>query len=152
MHRPETVDNKKKFLNLLINLNRIAKKFKTIIIFPIHPRSKKNISNKDISKLNLIRIMKPVDYLKFISFLKSSKLVLTDSGGIQEECYILNKPCVTLRKNTERQITTFNKSNIVSGYSITKIEKSIKYLLNKRIKNKNIFGNNISKKIVSEIR
>ena len=96
--------------------------------------------------------MKPVDYLKFILFLKSSKLVLTDSGGIQEECYILNKPCVTIRENTERQITTFNKSNIVSGYNISKIEKSIKYLLNKKIKNKNIFGKNISKKIVSEIR
>ena len=152
LHRPETVDNKKNFLKLLINLNKIAKKFKTSIIFPIHPRSKKKISITDASKLKLIKIVKPVDYLKFISFLKSSKLVLTDSGGIQEECYILNKPCITIRENTERQITTFNKSNIVSGYNKSKIEKSIRYLINKKINNKNIFGSNISKKIVSEIK
>ena len=152
LHRPETVDNKKNFLKLLINLNKIAKKFKTSIIFPIHPRSKKKISNKDLLKLNFIRIIKPVNYLKFISFLKSSKLVLTDSGGIQEECYILNKPCVTIRENTERQVTTFNKSNIISGYKIPKIEASIRFLMNKKINNKNIFGNNISQKIVSEIK
>lgn len=152
LHRPETVDNKKNFLRLLVNLNKIAKKFKTTIIFPIHPRSKKKISNKDLLKLNLIKIIKPVNYLKFISFLKSSKLVLTDSGGIQEECYILNKPCVTIRENTERQITTFSKSNIISGYKIPKIEASIRFLMNKKINNKNIFGNNISKKIVSEIK
>tara|TARA_Y100000389_G_scaffold195714_1_gene227545 strand:+ start:49 stop:1125 length:1077 start_codon:yes stop_codon:yes gene_type:complete len=152
LHRPETVDDKIKFSKLLINLNKIGKKFKTKIFFPIHPRSKKKISNQVLLKLDYFKIFKPIDYLNFISLLKSCRIVLTDSGGIQEESYILNKPCVTIRNNTERQITTYKKSNIVSGYDEKKIEKSIKYLLNKKINNKNIFGKNISKKIVSEIK
>ena len=103
-------------------------------------------------KLNFFKIIRPLDYLNFISYLKSCKIVLTDSGGIQEESYILNKPCITIRNNTERQITTFQKSNIVSGYNKFKIEKSIKYLINKKIRNPNIFGKDISSKIISDIK
>ncbi len=152
LHRPETVDDKQKFFKLLMNLNNIAKKLNIPIVFPMHPRSKKKITKKNLVKLNFFKIIRPLDYLNFISYLKSCKIVLTDSGGIQEESYILNKPCITIRNNTERQITTFQKSNIVSGYNKFKIEKSIKYLINKKIRNPNIFGKDISSKIISDIK
>ena len=151
LHRPETVDDINKFSKLLLDLNYLAKKNKHNILFPIHPRTKKKILKKIFVKLDKFKIMNPVDYIKFISLLLSCKLVLTDSGGIQEESFILNKPCITLRNNTERQITTFNKSNIVSGYEKSKIEKSIQYFLKRKIKNPNIFGKNVSKKILSAI-
>ena len=152
LHRPETVDNSNNFIKLLKNLNDLGKKFNTDYIFPIHPRSKNRVSRKILSKLKYLKIIKPLNYVEFISMLRSCKIVFTDSGGIQEESYILNKPCITIRDNTERQVTTKYNTNIIAGYKKNKIESAIKYLLNKKIKNKNIFGNDISKKIISEIQ
>ena len=152
LHRPETVDNKINFEKLLKNLNSLGKEFNTKFIFPIHPRTKKKISHKNIIKLDYFKIIKPVNYIEFISMLRSCKIVFTDSGGIQEESYILNKPCITIRNNTERQITTKYRTNIVAGYKKNKIKSAIKYLLNRKIKNKKIFGKNISQKIISQLK
>ena len=154
IHRAETVDDNVKFLSLIKNLNKISKKFKMNIIFPIHPRPKKNLSKKFMDSLKNITFVEPVGYKDFIILLKSCKIVLTDSGGIQEEAYILNKPCITLRDNTERQVTTFNKSNIITGCNQEKIIKAINFIINNKTKNKNkkIFGKNkISYKIIKEI-
>ena len=134
IHRAETVDNKRKFLELIKNLNEISKKFKINVVFPIHPRTKKNLSKQLIDSLKNISFIKPLGYLDFIRLLNSCKIVLTDSGGIQEEAYILNKPCITLRNNTERQVTTFNKSNIITGCDKARIVKAINFIIKKKIK------------------
>ena len=152
LHRPETVDDKLNFKKILLNLNSISEKYKIPFIFPIHPRSYKKIPKSFIKKIKNIKIIKPVKYVEFIKLLINTKIVYTDSGGIQEEAYILNKRCITIRKNTERQITTINGSNIVVGYERKKIFQATKKLINSKIRNKNVFGNvGLSKKIVNKL-
>ena len=105
LHRPSNVDD-------LSNLQKIAKLLgelgrKIAVIFPIHPRTRKNMesSNIDPNRIEGVLLCDPLPYRKFMSLLFNCKLVLTDSGGIQEETTYLGIPCLTLRENTERPVT-----------------------------------------------
>jgi len=95
------------------------------IVFPVHPRTRKTISELGLSaRVNAIkdlRIVDPLGYLDFLSLSSSARLVLTDSGGIQEETTALGIPCLTLRENTERPITVEMGTNVVVGTDPTKI-------------------------------
>ena len=95
------------------------------IVFPIHPRTRKNIEGsttaQHIKKLSNLRLIEPLGYLDFLKLMSSATLVLTDSGGIQEETTILKVPCLTLRENTERPITAEIGSNQVVGTDPDKI-------------------------------
>ena len=86
-----------------------------------------------------------------MSYINNARLVITDSGGLQEEACILNTPCVTIRKNTERPETLKIKSNLLTGYNKRKIRLGILEMINKKIIWKQPYGNNVSKKIVSII-
>ncbi|MFX0141488.1 MAG: non-hydrolyzing UDP-N-acetylglucosamine 2-epimerase, partial [Candidatus Hodarchaeota archaeon] len=116
IHRPSNVDEKNDLLKIIEILNYIQQKIK--IIFPIHPRTKKNLEKynltKKLKKDNLL-ITKPVGYIEFLSLMLSSKLILTDSGGIQEEASYLKIPILTLRQNTERPITAEKGTNTIIG-------------------------------------
>ena len=84
---------------------------------------------------------------------KNSDIVFTDSGGIQEETSLLGVPCITVRTTTERQITTKEKTNIVTGYNYNKIQKAIKYFNKKKLKPSNIFGNGrVAEKILEKLK
>lgn len=121
LHRPSNVDNKKILQKIISALNLISKKIP--IIFPIHPRTKKQIKNFGFNKhfnfidLNLsktssgINCISPLGYLDFLCLTKNAKFILTDSGGIQEETTFLSIPCLTLRDTTERPITISNGTN-----------------------------------------
>jgi len=85
------------------------------IIYPAHPRARKNIENGKIKVPAEIELIDPLSYTDFLALMKHSALVLTDSGGIQEECCIMRIPCVTLRYNTERPETIKVNSNILAG-------------------------------------
>ena len=106
LHRPSNVDIDENFHNIIVCLRRIQKDIP--IIFPIHPRTKKNLNNgnynisEDLPNLHLIE---PLGYLDFLKLASNALLVLTDSGGLQEETTILGVPCLTLRENTERPVT-----------------------------------------------
>jgi UDP-N-acetylglucosamine 2-epimerase (non-hydrolysing) len=115
LHRPSNVDNKKDFENILSILEKIQENIK--IVFPVHPRARKNIQSFGLdsrvkSMKNLI-IIDPIGYLDFLYLMANSKLMLTDSGGIQEETTVLGIPCITLRKNTERPITVEQGTNLL---------------------------------------
>ncbi|MDY6913557.1 MAG: UDP-N-acetylglucosamine 2-epimerase (non-hydrolyzing) [Planctomycetota bacterium] len=123
LHRPSNVDDPIVFGRILDALDIIQKDLS--IIFPIHPRTRKNIAAsgldgrvKDMANLRLIE---PVGYLDFLKLISEAKVVLTDSGGIQEETTILKVPCLTLRENTERPITVELGSNRVVGTDPKKI-------------------------------
>ena len=85
--------------------------------------------------------MRPLNFIDFISLMYNSKVVLTDSGGVQEETSLLGIPCITVRTSTERQPSVLNKTNILTGYEYKSIENAIKYFDKKKIKPSNIFGN-----------
>ena len=96
-----------------------------------------------------LKIIKAVGYFDFLQLLSNSAVVLTDSGGIQEECCILNTPCITLRENTERPETVEVGANVIASTNHEKVCKSIKMFLSKKARWKNPFGNNCAKKIVN---
>jgi UDP-N-acetylglucosamine 2-epimerase (non-hydrolysing) len=112
LHRPANVDDDrilKIILGYLLELNSQVK-----VVFPVHPRTRKRIADFgiDVSKLNLLE---PLPYIEFLSLQRRATVVVTDSGGIQEETTYLNVPCLTLRSNTERPITVTVGTNILVG-------------------------------------
>jgi UDP-N-acetylglucosamine 2-epimerase (non-hydrolysing) len=116
LHRPSNVDDKEKLKGILSALKEISKDM--VIYFPMHPRTKKNIKQFSLShvlKSSNIKIMKPLSYLQFLKLWKDACLVLTDSGGIQEETTALGIPCFTIRENTERPITIHEGTNTLVG-------------------------------------
>lgn len=148
IHRQENVDNILKFKNILAGLKKINDHFQIPIIYPIHPRSKEILKKLDIN-LDWIRIIDPVDYLNFLYLESNARLILTDSGGVQEESCILGVPCVTLRDNTERPETLTVGSNMLAGTDPEKILQCVSLMLAKKDDWNNPFGDgNSSKRII----
>ena len=145
------VEYNEKLQKVLKILNKIAKLKNLPIVFPIHPRTKKNI--KRLQQFSAISFIEPIGYYNFLILLKNSKLVYTDSGGIQEEAYFFKVPCVTIRNNTERPQTVLHGKNILSGYEPKSIMKCTSLALRKKQKNNKIFGiGNASLKIYQHIK
>ncbi len=126
LHRPSNVDDKENLEKIIQSLSLISKKYNYEIVFPVHPRTKKNIKEMNIKTHN-IRLMDPLGYFDFLSLINNSSLIFTDSGGIQEEACILGKPCVTLRENTERPETIDVCSNILTGLNEEQIISAVNY-------------------------
>jgi UDP-N-acetylglucosamine 2-epimerase (non-hydrolysing) len=128
MHRPSNVDDKEKLRYVLDIINNIPFK----IVWPIHPRTLKNIESfglKDMIKNHVI--LEPLGYLDFITLVADTKLVLTDSGGIQEETTYLGIPCITMRENTERPSTiTLGTNQLLNTKE--EILEAIKHLREKK--------------------
>lgn len=139
LHRPSNVDNKADFENILSMLEKLQDKIK--IVFPTHPRSRKNIQIFDLDKRmknmgNLI-ITEPLGYLDFLCLMSNSKFVLTDSGGIQEETTVLGVPCITLRNNTERPVTVEQGTNLLVSTNKSKVVEKAMEVINNKINVKN---------------
>lgn len=123
LHRPSNVDDRDTLAEIISAFEIIEKEIK--LVFPIHPRTKKNIEGTDLTRRfenmqNLI-LIEPVGYLDFLCLMSNAVLVMTDSGGIQEETTILGIPCMTLRKNTERPATIIEGTNRVVPVTTEKI-------------------------------
>lgn len=123
LHRPSNVDDSTTFGRILDALETISSRLP--IIFPVHPRTRKTIAElglaERVDKILSLRLIEPLGYLDFLSLYSSARLVLTDSGGIQEETSVLGIPCITLRENTERPITVSLGTNQVVGTDREKI-------------------------------
>ncbi len=132
LHRPSNVDDKNILNNILDALDYIQKHLP--IVFPIHPRTRKmfktfNLEERVNQMSNLI-LTEPLGYLQFIKLMMNAYLVLTDSGGIQEETTVLGIPCLTLRNNTERPITITSGTNILVGMESKAIIHQADIILN----------------------
>ncbi|PKL67748.1 MAG: UDP-N-acetylglucosamine 2-epimerase (non-hydrolyzing) [Methanobacteriales archaeon HGW-Methanobacteriales-1] len=131
MHRAENVDNLERLTQItdaLIELDELT------IIFPVHPRTLKNLENfgllsKLVEKDN-IKLIKPIGYLDFLLLLSNSDMIMTDSGGLQEEAITLDVPCMTLRYNTERPETVTAGGNILVGSNRDKIIETARLIMN----------------------
>jgi len=114
VHRQENVDSPQRFEDIMKGLNLVSKKLNLVCLYPIHPRAEKMMKQFSITQGDVV-LMPPKDYFSFLCLEKNAEIILTDSGGIQEEACIMNVPCVTLRDNTERPETVNVGSNSVSG-------------------------------------
>ena len=128
IHRPSTVDDKTEFSKLIALIEAICKTYK--IVFPMHPRTADRaktfgLDERLINNKNLICI-EPLDYFAFQNLICNCFFVITDSGGIQEETTFLQKPCLTLRANTERPITVVEGSNTLLNFDLELITNQIK--------------------------
>ena len=139
IHRQENVDNKERFNNILRGLELINKQFGHPIVYPIHPRAKKRMKQFGL-KPKGVRMIEPLDYLSFLLLEKHARLVLTDSGGVQEETCILRVPCVTLRYNTERPETLEIGSNVLAGTEPNVIVEKTGLMLKRKPDWPNPFG------------
>lgn len=129
-HRQENVDDKTRFQGILSSLKQLHKIYDIPIVYPMHPRAKKMMQQYNLSN-DGITMVDPVDFLDFLQLENNARLVLTDSGGVQEETCILKKPCVTLRDNTERPETLDVGSNVLAGTHPEDIIDSVSIMLNK---------------------
>jgi UDP-N-acetylglucosamine 2-epimerase (non-hydrolysing) len=117
IHRPSNVDSSEDLRRTLSILDSIQRDWK--IVFPIHPRTRAKLNQhsleRQIDSLENLALIEPLGYLDFLKLVKESRLVLTDSGGIQEETTVLGIPCLTMRNNTERPITVNQGTNQLVG-------------------------------------
>jgi len=153
LHREENADDPEKLKSIIKGTEMISEYFDTPVIYPIHPRTKKNLKKFGIEiNKKFIKLVDPLNYFKFLSYLKSCKFVLTDSGGVQEEACILKIPCVTLRDNTERPETINIGANILAGSNPKKILESAVKMSKANKKWENPYGEDVGKKIVDIVQ
>ena len=119
LHRPSNVDSPEKLSQLLGAIGAVAAELP--VIFPVHPRTQQRIAHAELRHHPQLRMISPVGYVDFLCLLSKAALVLTDSGGIQEETTALGVPCLTLRKNTERPVTISEGTNQLVGTDPVKI-------------------------------
>ena len=157
MHRAENVDFKDRLLNIIEALEELDD---TNIIFPMHPRTKKTMENfglfDRLNNCSHVHIIKPVGYLDFLLLTSKSTLILTDSGGLQEEAITLDVPALTLRYNTERPETVTAGGNILVGSDKDAILKYARKILDDEefrnsMKNKNPYGMGNAAELMIEI-
>jgi len=113
IHRPSNVDDPQVLAGLMQVIARLQTELP--LVFPIHPRTRKSIEQLPLPPMPQLRLVEPLGYLDFMKLVAHSRLVLTDSGGIQEETTILGVPCLTLRPNTERPATVEEGTNVLVG-------------------------------------
>jgi len=146
LHRPSNVDDRETFRGILGALSQISKLIP--IIFPTHPRTQARIKEfgfetyfnflkptNTTNFVNAINMINPLGYLDFLCLMSNAKIVLTDSGGIQEETTCLGIPCITIRENTERPVTVTEGTNIVAGTSKENILNAFKNQLKRKYEN-----------------
>lgn len=131
MHRAENVDVKERVINIIEALKELDQ---MNIIFPIHPRTKNTLENfglfDELNEMEHVHIIKPLGYLDFLLLTSKSTLILTDSGGLQEEAITLDVPALTLRYNTERPETVTAGGNILVGSNKEAILENANKILN----------------------
>ena len=126
LHRPANVDDSDALLSILAGISELAADYP--VVFPVHPRTRRRITEFGLDRSldrNII-VTDPLGYLDFLCLMKHAALVVTDSGGIQEETTCLGIPCVTVRQNTERPVTVESGTNIVAGTDAKQIKDAVR--------------------------
>ncbi len=153
IHRQENVDNRERFTFILRGLERVSEEFDMPVFYPMHPRARKMMTEFGLWGIidKRVQINEPCDYLKFLWMEKYASLILTDSGGVQEEACILGVPCVTLRDNTERPETIEVGANVLAGVLPDRIVECVKVMVDKNNSWANPFGDGKAAQRIIEI-
>ncbi|HWO35954.1 MAG TPA: UDP-N-acetylglucosamine 2-epimerase (non-hydrolyzing) [Candidatus Acidoferrum sp.] len=126
LHRPSNVDDSATLKGILEALLEVSAQFH--VIFPVHPRTRQRMAVLGMNATNL-HLLEPLPYIEFLALQRGSKVVITDSGGIQEETTYLGVPCLTLRNNTERPITVDLGTNVLVGQEVGKLRSELAKIL-----------------------
>lgn len=130
LHRPSNVDDPATLQAILQALGEISRRLP--LIFPVHPRTKQRLADLGLVTSNTrLRLIEPLGYLDCLALQQHAALVLTDSGGIQEETTFLRVPCITLRENTERPITLSVGTNVLVGRDMDRLRSEVGRALDK---------------------
>jgi UDP-N-acetylglucosamine 2-epimerase (non-hydrolysing) len=125
LHREENVDNREILTRFMKAIETIIKTYNVQVLFPVHPRTEKRLHEfqlqQHLTTIENLKMVEPVGYLTFLAYLSRAAIVMSDSGGVQEESCILDVPCITLRESTERQETVDCGANHVAGTDETVI-------------------------------
>jgi UDP-N-acetylglucosamine 2-epimerase (non-hydrolysing) len=140
LHRQENVDLKPRLASILEGLGKVIDHFKRPLIFPAHPRTVKMLKQFGLAVPEGLRLVEPAGFLDFLRLEAAAELILTDSGGVQEEACILRVPCVTLRTTTERPETVAAGGNVIAGFAPEGIFKAAKRIHGIKKSWKNPFG------------
>lgn len=147
-HRAENVDDKKKLKKLITFLEHVNKKTKRKIFCPLHPRTKLSLEKNKLNLPDCVIKTEAVGYLDMLNLLSSASLVLTDSGGVQEEAYVLKRPLMTLRDSTERPETL--SANFIIHMDAKKFDHALLQYQSHHIKWNNEFGNGEAGQIIAD--
>lgn len=153
LHRPSNVDDQHSLYSLMSTMEKMAKD--NVVVFPIHPRTKNNLQKYNIFKkynsIKNLKIIEPQGYIDFMCLQKNAKLIITDSGGIQEESSYFQTPCLTVRDNTERPVTITHGTNKLIGADYKNIIPQIGLMENKT-SNIDLWDGKSSKRIVKILK
>lgn len=131
LHRPGNVDDGDTLKNILESLLAVSEQL--AVVFPVHPRTRARISQFGITTKNL-HLLEPVPYIDFLAMQRNATVVITDSGGIQEETTYLQVPCLTVRSNTERPVTVTLGTNTLVGQDSSKLRLEVSAIVDGRAK------------------
>jgi UDP-N-acetylglucosamine 2-epimerase (non-hydrolysing) len=127
LHRPSNVDNEMTLASIAGALRKISERL--TLVFPVHPRTIRNLEKFGIDLGENVILTKSLSYMEFLNLWKDAALILTDSGGLQEETTALGIPCLTIRENTERPVTVDEGTNILVGTDPDRIFREAKLVL-----------------------
>lgn len=130
LHRPSNVDEPGSLKLLIDGINEVSRRIP--IIFPVHPRTREQLGGPDLCLSSSVHLCEPLPYLTFLGLMAKAKVVMTDSGGIQEETTALGIPCLTLRRNTERPVTLTSGTNRLVGTDSKYLIRSVEEILDDR--------------------
>ena len=154
-HRQENVDSKERLSVALDALDAAAKEADRPIVFPIHPRTAKRLREFGLEKraasMKSLRRIEPTGYLDMLRLEKGAALVMTDSGGLQEESCFFHVPCVTLRANTERPETLEIGSNVLAGTDPARVRQAVKQQLGRKREWPNPYGDGTTSRKIAAL-
>ena len=127
LHRPSNADDSVKLSSILSALDEISRDLP--LVFPVHPRTHRQIADLKLAGSPTLRLIEPLGYLEFLALQSAARVVITDSGGVQEETTYLGVPCLTLRKNTERPITVDQGTNLLLGDDLNLLRETVTQIL-----------------------
>ena len=134
LHRPSNVDQPDRLRQLFQILTDLSQEL--AVVFPVHPRTRKRLADLGLSPDGTgLRLVDPLGYLEFLALQRDARVVVTDSGGVQEETTCLGVPCLTVRSNTERPITVDLGTNQLVGENLSDLEAALHHILSGRLKN-----------------
>jgi UDP-N-acetylglucosamine 2-epimerase (non-hydrolysing) len=126
LHRPSNVDDSATLRSILKSLLDVNEELE--VVFPVHPRTRQRIEQFGIN-IDKLHLLEPLPYIEFLSMQRQAAVVITDSGGIQEETTYLGVPCLTLRANTERPVTVTMGTNILIGQDLGRLSSELSKIL-----------------------